>query len=452
MRREPFSHAPDPSNGFTNLAKPQTESALQFRPVAHCPVRVAILSINYAPEPTGIAPYTTGLATGLAKRGHEVLVLTGQPHYPYWKRDEGNSRFRSEVQINGVTVRRLYHSVPRRLSWIGRAAMELTFGLQLLTTRWGRPEVVICVTPPLLAAAISGVRARLTWRRPALGMLVQDLYSRGVTETGAASGVSARAVRVVESLAMRLCDGISVIHTGFMDELTELDVDIRRIRAIRNWNHVIAPEPSDSAAFRHAHGWGADETVILHAGNIGYKQGLENVVAAAALAGRNNIPARFVILGDGNQRASLQAGAAGVPALEFLPPVSEEEFPAALGAADVLLVNERPGVAQMSVPSKLTSYFACGKPILAATDAGGLTAGELAASGAGVCVPADRPDLLLSEAIRLGTDRELAWQLGEAGRRYCDELLSQDAALDRYEQWIIELANTRGKVCQRTSR
>jgi glycosyltransferase involved in cell wall biosynthesis len=274
-----------------------------------------------------------------------------------------------------------------------------------------------------------------------MGILVQDLYSRGVAETGAASGLSAQAVRVVESLTMRLCDGVSVIHTGFAEDLSEhLGVDMQRIREIRNWTHVSSPDPSASAAFRAAHGWGADEVVVLHAGNMGYKQGLENVVAAAGMAVSSNCRARFVLLGDGNQRAGLEDVAAGVPALEFLPPVNEEEFPAALGAADVLLVNERPGVAQMSVPSKLTSYFTSGKPILAATDVAGFTAGELAASGAGVCVPADRPDLLLTEALRLGTDRELARQLGEAGKRYCDELLSQEAALDRYEQWIIDLA------------
>ena len=105
----------------------------------------------------------------------------------------------------------------------------------------------------------------------------------------------------------------------------------------------------------------------------------------------------------------------------------------------------------MTLPSKLTSYFNSGKPILAATDATGFTAGELAASGAGVCVSADRPDLLLSEAIRLGTDRALGRQLGEAGRRYCEELLSEEAALDRYQQWIIDLADMRGAAYRRTS-
>jgi len=167
------------------------------------------------------------------------------------------------------------------------------------------------------------------------------------------------------------------------------------------------------------------------------------VIAAAELAARSDSRVRFVLLGDGNQRASLEATGAGVRILEFLDPVSEDEFPAALGSADVLLVNERPGVAQMAAPSKLTSYFRSGKPILAATDSAGLTAGELTASGAGVCVPADRPDLLLSEALRLGTDRALAAKLGEAGQRYCDELLSEEAALDRYERWIIDLADMR---------
>lgn len=408
------------------------------------PVKVAILGINYAPEPTGIAPYTTGLATGLAKRGHDVRVLTGYPHYPQWKRDTAGAGFRSGERIDGVRVRRLDHCVPRNLSWIGRAAMEVSFGLQLLTTRWGRPEVVVCVSPPLLAAAMATTRARLTWRRPAIAMLVHDLYSRGIAETGATSGMSARAVHAVESATARLADEVGVIHPGFTRDITRnLGVDCWRVRAIRNWTHIVPPDLSASATFRAAHGWSADDIVVLHAGNMGFKQGLENVIAAAQLGALSGSRVRFVLLGDGNQRAELQAAGAGISTLEFLPPVSEAEFPAALGAADVLLVNERPGVAQMAAPSKLTSYFAAGKPILAATDADGFTTHEIQASGAGILVPAGRPNLLLAEATRLGTDHRFAAQLGEAGCRYSAALLSVDAALDRYEQWIVDLAEMR---------
>jgi colanic acid biosynthesis glycosyl transferase WcaI len=412
--------------------------------VPHRTVRVVILGINYAPEPTGVAPYTTGLAKGLTERGYAVRVLTGYPHYPYWKHTDRGSPARSDEMIDGVQVRRLKHPVPQKLSWMGRAAMEFTFGLQLLTSRWGRPDVVLFVSPPLVAGAMSAMRARLSWRRPAVGIVVQDLYSRGIAETGATSGLTARAVRLLESVTMRLADGVSVIHRGFADDISvHLGVDIRRIRENRNWTHIKQATPGASSAFRVAHHWNADDVIVLHAGNMGYKQGLENVVAAARLAQQCNSRARFVLLGDGNQRESLQAAAADVPRLEFLPPVDDEEFPAALGAADVLLVNERPGVARMAVPSKLTSYFSAGKPILAATDETGFTASELAASGAGVCVPADRPDLLLSEAMRLGTDREVGRKLGDAGLRYCDGLLSEKSALDRYERWVSDLAKTR---------
>lgn len=418
----------------------------------HRAISVTVIGINFAPESSGIAPYTTGLAAGLMERGHDIQVLTGFPHYPQWRRTSTNHGFRSNEVIRGVRIRRLNHPVPRGSSPVGRTLMELAFGLQLLTARWSRADVVICVTPPLLAAGLAAMRARLTWRRPAVGILVHDVYSRGVIETGAMSGAGAQAVRLLESLAIRLADGVAVIHDGFTADLVNnLGVDRDRIREIRNWNHVEPPDPAASASFRSAHGWCDDEVIILHAGNMGAKQGLENVIAAAEIASRTKSRARFILLGDGNRRAVLEAAGAGVPALEFMPPVADEEFSAALGAADVLLVNERPGVAQMALPSKLTSYFRSGKPILAAADAEGFTAGEIAASGAGIRVPADRPDLLLREGIRLGTDHRLAARLAEAGRRYYASHLKADAALDRYERWIIDLANAR-RTGKRTGR
>lgn len=407
-------------------------------------LKIAVLGINYAPELTGIAPYTTGLARGLAARGHHVEVLTGFPHYPEWKRMDPGAGLRRVDLDDRVRVRRFAHVVPRRPGGFGRAVMELTFGLQVVAARWNRPDVVVCVTPPLLAAAMAIVRARSIWRGPAVGAVLHDVYSTGVVETGAMTTRSARLVSALESTTLRMADSVAVIHGGFTDILVQqLGVDRDRVRAIRNWNHVSAPDPIASASFRISHGWAPDEVVVLHAGNMGVKQGLENVVAAARLAEQQNRRARFVLLGDGNQRARLEAAAAGLSTLKIMPPVSDEVFPAALGAADVLLVNERPGVAQMSVPSKLTSYFTSGKPILAATDADGLTARELDASGAGVKVPADRPDLLLDEAMRLGADRAIATQLGEAGRRYSAKVLSEETALDLYEDWVIGLADRR---------
>jgi colanic acid biosynthesis glycosyl transferase WcaI len=74
--------------------------------------------------------------------------------------------------------------------------------------------------------------------------------------------------------------------------------------------------------------------------------------------------------------------------------------------------------------------FSSGKPVLAAADAAGFTAANLVASGAGVCAPGERPDLLLNESLRLWTDPTVSGQLGEAVRRHCENLLSEVVALD----------------------
>ena len=407
-------------------------------------LKIAILGINYHPEMVGIAPYTTGLATALADRGHDVTVLTGYPHYPNWRHRREEVHFRSEECIDHVRVRRFSHPVPGRFSWIGRAVMEIAFGLQVITARWGRPDVVICVTPPLLSAAMAVLRARLSRHRPAVGIVAQDLYSRGIAETGATSGLTALTLRAVESATLRMADGVAVIHSGFRADIVDnLHVERDRVRVIRNWTHISEPNEAASQAFRAAQGWSHDDVIVLHAGNVGYKQGLENVVEAAELAQRGHQRVKFVLIGDGNQRRMLERDGVGLTTLQFLESVSEDQFPAALGAADLLLVNERPGVAHMSVPSKLTSYFQAGKPVIAAVEPVGYPASEVNAAGGGVCIPPGRPDLLLAEVMRIAKDRTLATEYGTSGRRYSSEILRIGPSIDSYEEWIRSLVTVR---------
>ena len=144
-------------------------------------------------------------------------------------------------------------------------------------------------------------------------------------------------------------------------------------------------------------------------------------------------------MGDGGQRPALEAAARGVRAVQFVDPLPEQEYVAALHAADVLLVNERPGIAEMAVPSKLTSYFSTGLPLLAATGADGTTAAELTAAGAGVRVEPGDPEALLRAVLSLRADPARARALGANGPSYCARVLSEGAALDAYDAWVREL-------------
>lgn len=404
---------------------------------------VLILGLDYAPDSTGIAPYTTGLAEGLAARGHRVRVLTGLPYYPQWRVAPGYEKGRTDCGGQAATpsVEHLVHHVPSPPSLRGRLRMELSFGSRLWRAPWGTPDVVLCVTPALLASAMAIARAKSIRRRPAVGVWVQDLYGLGVVETGAAVGRAAGMISKVESRVLRAADGVSVIHSRFKDHLIrELAVDPESITVARNWTHLRPIQHYDRAETRRKLGWAETDIVALHAGNMGAKQGLENVIHAAKLAESSYPRVRFVLLGDGNQRARLEEMGTGVPSLELADPLPDGEYQSALAAADVLLVNEKSTVAEMAVPSKLTSYFTSGNPVVAATRADSITASEIESSGGGVVVTPDSPAELLAAVRALGTDRDLARRLGSAGVKFCNETLSQRHAIDNYEEWIKKLA------------
>jgi colanic acid biosynthesis glycosyl transferase WcaI len=74
-----------------------------------------VVGLNYAPEPTGIAPYTSALSEGLAARGHEVRVLTAMPHYREWRIRDGYAGWTRGERLNGVRVQRLRHQIPSHL-------------------------------------------------------------------------------------------------------------------------------------------------------------------------------------------------------------------------------------------------------------------------------------------------------------------------------------------------
>ena len=323
-------------------------------------LRVLILGLNYAPETTGIAPYTTGLAEGLAAKGHQVRVLTGLPHYPQWKVAPGYEAGRRDVadQAGQPRVEHLVHHVPSPPSLRGRIRMELSYGKRLWRTSWDAPDVVLCVSPALLASAMAIARAKSSRQRPGVGVWVQDLYGVGVEETGAASGRVTGLVSGLESRVLRAADGVAVIHDRFKAHLVrELAVDPASVTVIRNWTHLRPIQCQDRVEIRRKFGWAENDIVALHAGNMGAKQGLENVIHAAKLAESAHAPVRFVLLGDGNQRARLEQLGTGVTNLEMIDPLPDNEYQSVLAAADVLLVNEKPVLLKWRYParSRLTS-------------------------------------------------------------------------------------------------
>lgn len=393
--------------------------------------RVLIIGLNYAPCHTGIAPYTAGMAHGLS-RDNDVQVVTTHPHYPAWKISEGYGDWRQDETLDGVAVRRLLHYVPSSPTGPTRVLSEVSFAVRALASGVQRPDIVLSVSPALLPVLSARALAR-RWHVP-LGVVVQDLYSRAMVEVGLLGGHGGGMAKRLESFALKSADGLVAIHQRFARTMVDsLGVDPARITVIRNWAHV-QPSVGNRDETRRRLGW-VGQTVVLHAGNMGAKQGLGYVVDAAALADRSELPVRFVLMGDGNQRSDLEQRAQGIRSIEIMDGVPGSEFMDVLAAADVLLLHESPGVVEMCVPSKLTSYFAAGRPVLAATNSRSAAAFEIDTSGAGTIVEPGDPAALV-EALQFLVGLPSLDKLGQHGQAYSRDKLSEKVALDAYRVWV----------------
>lgn len=402
---------------------------------------VSIMSLHYPPEETGNAPYSGGLARGLALRGYRVVANVGHPHYPEWKIRKGYGQWNQTEVLDGVLVHRRRHYVPRPPRGIRRLLSEVSFGLRIAAARHGQSGVVVAVSPALFSAALIAVRLRLSRHRQPLIVWVQDLYTLGISETGQGSHTVLSLVRHVESWLLRSADAVVVVHPKFAEFASEsLAVDPAKLVTIRNWTHTgPAPDLTKQSA-RLKLGLPTDVHLVIHTGNMGTKQGLSNVIEAAKIADRAQSGIVFVLVGDGAERDDLERSARGVASVRFMAPVKSDDYPVVLAAADVLLVNEKEGVSAMSVPSKLTSYFNAGRPILAATDPAGITASELKSSGAGAIVRAGDPAALLEAVDKLLRDESASERFGAAGRRYKSTILSEETALNDWEDLLARIA------------
>lgn len=406
-------------------------------------LRITVIGLNYAPEVTGIAPYTTGLAHHLANRGHDVSVITGQPHYPEWRLRPGFGHG-SVTDDHGVRLTRVPHPIPGNPSGASRVWMEAVFawraGRQLRRTR---PDVVITVSPPLLA--LIPALALRRWIGYRVGAVIQDLYGAAVTEAGVGGRRLGWLAGSLELGLLRRTQGVAVIHDVFRNRLIRGKVPPELVEVVPNWTHVSLPADDNRMQTRAELGWQEGEIIALHAGNMGAKQGLEGLVDVARCALRRHSRVRVVLLGHGSRRRAIEDYADGVGNISILDPLPPGRFEKALQAADCLLLHERPGVVEMSVPGKLTTYFSAGRPVIAATDEKSGAAALMRAARAGVVVPAGDPAPILDAIEDVAADADRAEKYGANGRAYAAEYLTARASLERHEAWVRTLARTPGR-------
>jgi colanic acid biosynthesis glycosyl transferase WcaI len=411
--------------------------------------RILILSLVFAPDGVSTAQLMSEVAADLHRAGHSVSVVTTQPHYNRdlvaeaaqpLARHWGGLLFKSDFV--GVPV--IHTFMPRKRGsflirlpgWVLFHVLALGVGLFLVE----RPDVVMVPSPLLTAGVLGWVVARL--RRARFVYNVLELYPDLAVKIGQLRNRPVIALlRALEGFVYRHAAVVTVIAEGMRRAVVAKHVSSERVRFIPNFVDVdqLRPGPKDNA-FGREHGLGG-AFVVSYAGNLGFAQGLEVLLEAAALLADER-DVRFLFVGDGVLRERLveEARARSLGNVRFVAHQPYARVPEIYAASDLCVVALVGALDAEAVPSKFLRIMACGRPVLAMADAGSELAQEVAASEAGVVV-APSSAAAVADVVRAlkGAPARCA-AMGAAGRAYVSTRYARTVVTGKYSALADELA------------
>ena len=407
-------------------------------------MKILVLGINYDPEIISTAVYTSGMVEFLSKAGHRVQVITALPYYPAWKIMQGWPRFsyRFRTAECGAKIVHCPLYVPTMPSGLKRILHHVSFAITalpiaILRAATFRPDVVLVVAPSLISAPVAKVAALISGAKTWLH--IQDFEVDAAFATGLLqeNSLLGRLAARFERWQLARFDKVSTISPQMIEKLLEKGVDKQRVYEFRNWANIAKITTlSGPSPLRSELGITTD-FVVLYSGNLANKQGLEIIPEIAAhLAHRSDIT--FAICGDGPMKETLTHLSKPHGSIRFFPLQPLEKLSALLGMADIHLLPQIAGAADLVLPSKLTNMLASGRPILATALHGTALANEVGNAGI-IVVPGD----VAAAAAAIETllaDRVLAGTMGNNARTRALAHWDSTAILARFEAEISNLA------------
>jgi len=226
-----------------------------------------------------------------------------------------------------------------------------------------RCDVVLGMTDPPFEGIVAAFVALLKGKPFVYN--IRDLYpDMAVGGSIIRAGLMARVWERLHRWALRRATRVIVLGEDMRARIAAKGVKVERIAVVRDGTETCeaGPEPAlDAEVVRAIRG--DFKFVLLHAGNLGFYGAWETLVAAARMLEGEGIGLVFV--GDGAQRARMQAAAAGSKNVRFLPFFPASKIASVLAAPDAHIVTIKRGLEGVIVPSKMYGILAAGKPIVA---------------------------------------------------------------------------------------
>ncbi|MGH8703253.1 MAG: glycosyltransferase family 4 protein [Burkholderiales bacterium] len=408
-------------------------------------MRVLIVSQYFWPENFRI----NDLVLGLRERGHNVTVYTGKPNYPDGRYFAGYGFFRRpRDEFDSIPVIRVplvprgggggFHLALNYLSFALFACVLAPFRVR------GKFDAILVYEPSPVTVGLPALVLKWIKRAPVL-FWAQDLWPETLSATGAvrARWILALVDRLVRFI-YRHCDLVLVQSRAFSPHVQAQGVSTEKVRYYPNTAEelyrpvAVGPHAPERRLL-------PEGFRVMFAGNIGAAQDFDTILGAAErLKAEREI--QWVVIGDGRLHAWVEQEIArrGLrDTVRLLGRHPVESMPRFFALADALLVTLRnEPIFSLTIPTKIQSYLACARPIVAALDGEG--ARVIEESGAGIAVAAGSAAALADAILMLhrtpAAEREA---MGRRGRAYFEREFERSMLVGRLEQWAEELASER---------
>lgn len=399
-------------------------------------MRILLLSTYFRPDVASTGVIMTKLAEEFVAKGHEVTVVTSVPHYDatqVWR--ERSMKLVYGERLCGMQIYRVRvcatddrSSVVKRISAYG--SFSILSGLRGVTLP--KHDVILVPSPPLSNGVVADFLSR--FRGTPFIYNVQDVWPDVAVRAGILKNDRAiRSLKRMEGYVYRRAARISVISEGFRQNLLAKGVPDRKISVIPNFidTEFVTPLPRLNY-FSRKHAL-ENKFVILFAGNMGFSQGLKDVLDAAKLLERNE-GMKFLMAGNGAAKSEAQGycESAKLRNVEFLPFQPHEDLPAMYGASDVCLIPLKRGFTMESVPCKLFTIMAAGRPAIAAVDRCSDTWDLIQDAKCGLCVEPEDPKALAAAIERYYLDASARREAGRNARRYVEQNFQPSSIAQSY--------------------
>lgn len=334
-------------------------------------MKIAVVSINYWPESTGIAAFATYRAEYLRERGHQVSVYTTFPYYPQWKkrREDRHTAYKKDSH-NGVDILRSYAYIPCHVNSIKRILHEISFITSSFFAMLAgkRPDILFVISPPLGLSISAWIISRM-WRVPYI-YDVQDLQPDSASELKMLPDCIVSMLYKLERFAYCKSTMVTTLTEGMRKKIIDKGISPDKVRLIEPKidSRLCGTYTYDGNKFRDKYNL-CGKFIVVHTGNMGAKQGLEVVIETARLCEKDDSIC-FLLIGDGVDRRRLEGLSLqyGLNNVRFFPVLSDHHYIEVLRGCDVALVVQHKSVSEIAFPSKVVTYMASGCAILASVN------------------------------------------------------------------------------------